>query len=150
MVEPFIRLKYPFSLRSECFSLFKRPCFKHANRGLPQFISYRVDCTDVSRSRVTLDLNPDWFKSERARRRLAGDPLPTMLAVMHEEATDFPAPVAKEAERARTEARRFGVERRQMREEMTRMREEIRKLGASKWIIRFHDVGAEAGYAGVA
>ncbi len=73
-----------------------------------------------------------------------------MLAVMHEEATDFPAPVAKEAERARTEARRFGVERRQMREEMTRMREEIRKLGASKWIIRFHDVGAEAGYAGVA
>ncbi|MFH0350532.1 MAG: hypothetical protein ACHBMF_01165 [Chromatiales bacterium] len=58
--------------------------------------------------------------------------LPTMLAALHEKATDLPAPVAKEAERARAEARRLGGERRQVREEMARMREEMRKLGASK------------------
>ncbi len=59
--------------------------------------------------------------------------LPTMLAArLREKATDLPAPVAKEAERARAEARRLVVERRQMREEMARMREEMRKLGASK------------------
>lgn len=58
VVEPVTGLEYPFFAMTEVFLAFKRPYLRHANGEVLQFISYRVDFSAVSCSRVYVQADP--------------------------------------------------------------------------------------------